>query len=70
MVDVMADAQRPTGKTSLQLHCGSPGADTPYTFSNVTMVRVWEDGQLAAFDATGAAIIYLRPGSYWGFLWT
>lgn len=69
-MNAVFDAQRPTGKTNLSLHCGSPGSDTVFSLPGVTMARLWDDGSLEAFDSTGAAIAYIKSGGYWGFLWT
>lgn len=69
-MNAVFDASRPSGKTSLSLHCGSPAADTVFTLPGVGMARVWDDGSLTAFDASGATVAHVRPGGYWGFLWT
>lgn len=69
MIPVLTDAIRPQGKTTLTIHTGTPTADTTFNFPNITMVRVWEDGTLAEFDQSGAAVAFLRPGSYWGYIW-
>lgn len=69
MAAVLIDATIPVGKTSLAIHCGKPDADIVFNFGGIRMVRVWEDGELAAFDAAGNAVMFLRPGFFWAFLW-
>ena len=69
MTTVLADTLPPEGKTVLTVHCGTPQNDVPFNFPNVGMVRAWDDGSLAAFDTDGRAVIFLRPGSHWGYLW-
>lgn len=69
MTAVLLDATKPEGKNTLTVHCGTPTNESVNNFQGITMTRVWDDGTLAAFDATGRTIAFFRPGSYWSFLW-
>lgn len=70
MPEVRIEAPKPAGANVLTLHLGSPGTDSTLNFPAAAWCRIYDDGALVAFDASGAILMYiLRPSDYWAYQW-
>ena len=63
------DSLRPQGYTTLMLTIGNQDDSTQLPVANVHQLRIWDYGALTAFDADGAILMHLTPGTWWSFGW-
>jgi len=70
VIDPLFSSSRPDGRTVLTIRTGDASTTaTDLNLQGVTYVRVWPDHTLAAFSNSGNVLAFLRPGTYWSFLW-
>ncbi|QRY62764.1 hypothetical protein JVX90_00355 [Gordonia sp. PDNC005] len=69
-VPVLFSSGRPAGRTILTVRTGDASTTaTDINLQNVTLVRIWPDHTLAAFNTAGDVLAFFRPGTYWSILW-
>ncbi|MGB3706748.1 hypothetical protein [Gordonia sp. (in: high G+C Gram-positive bacteria)] len=70
MTDVLINSTKPQNREVLTVRTGDPSTTaTDINLTDANLARVWSSGELAAFNSMGNVLLFLRPGSYWSFIW-
>lgn len=69
MSAVRFDATPSDGMTTAVIRYGTPTQSTEVEYPDAVLMRVWDDGALAVFAASGCTLEFAQPDTYWSFTW-